>query len=135
MAFTQSVSVELPEELYQRIREVAERSDSSVEAVVREGLEEVFGTGSPSTETLRARLHAFRDDQLWAVVRQRLNVLERARLEELSARAGQEKLSDSEQAELDSLVDQIDLLTLLRSHALLLLKERGHDITRYLPGE
>ncbi len=134
MASTQSVSVELPEDLYQRIRELAERSDSSVEAVVREGLEEVYGAGSPSTGTLRARLQAFRDEELWAVVHQRLNVLERARLDELSARAEREKLSDSEQAELNSLMDQVDLLMLLRSHALLLLKERGHDIARYLPG-
>lgn len=42
------------------------------------------------------------------------------------------KLTDAEEIELDSLIDQYDDYVLARSTALLLLKRRGYDIEAYL---
>jgi hypothetical protein len=135
MASTQSVSVELPEELYESIREVAERSERSVESVLRESLEVMFSPLSGDPEDLLARLDSYRDDQLWGVVYQRLTWPKKERLHELMRRGREGELSGAEQAELEELLDRVDRYTVLRSGALRLLEQRGHDVERYLRAE
>ncbi|NDJ78369.1 MAG: hypothetical protein GYB65_19135 [Chloroflexi bacterium] len=132
MVSTQSISVNVSEELYERIRDIAERNDRSVEAVLRESLEVMFGAESEETANQTARLQDYRDDQLWAVVYQRMAWPQRERLRELVARGKQGDLTAAEQTELETLLDRADHYTLLRSQALHLLKQRGHDIDRYL---
>lgn len=132
MSLTQSISVDLPDELYERIREVAERNDRSVESVLRESLEVMFGAASAEPENLLDQLDHYRDDQLWAVVYQRLVWPQKERLRELVTRGEQSELTVAEQAELDTLLDRVDRYTLLRSQALRLLKQRGQDVERYL---
>lgn len=72
MVSTQLVSVGLPDDLYRRICEVAERNERSVENVLRESLEVMFGAAFMVQEDRQALLEHYRDDQLWAVVYQRL---------------------------------------------------------------
>lgn len=135
MVSTQSVSVDLPEELYERIREVAERNERSVEAVLRESLEVMFGSESEEPTNQAPHLETYRDDQLWAVVYQRIAWPQRERLRDLMTRGKQGDLTAAEQTELEALLDRADHFTVLRSQALRLLKQRGHDIDRYLkPG-
>jgi predicted DNA-binding protein len=132
MVSTQSISVELPDDLYKRIQEIAERNDRSVESVLRESLEVMFGEESAEAESSLDRLETYRDDQLWAVVYQRLAWPRREHLRELTERGKQGDLTPSEQAELEALLDRVDHYTLIRSEALRLLKQRGHDIDRDL---
>jgi predicted transcriptional regulator len=132
MAATQSVSVDLPEDLYARIRDIAERNERSVEAVLRESLEVLFRADAVTVANQLAQLDTYRDDQLWAVVYQRMAWPQRERLRDLSASGKHGSLSATEHDELALLVDQADTYTLLRSHALQLLKQRGHDVERYL---
>lgn len=135
MVSTQSISVNVSEELYERIRDIAERNDRSVEAVLRESLEVMFGAESEEIANQVPRLEDYRDDQLWAVVYQRMAWPQRERLRELVVRGKQGELISAEQAELEALLDRADHYTLLRSQALHLLKQRGHDVDRYLkPG-
>jgi len=54
------------------------------------------------------------------------------RLRDLIAQGKQNALTADEQAELETLLDQIDRYTERRSRALLLLKQRGHDVEQYL---
>ena len=77
-------------------------------------------------------LQQYTDDELWAVVDQRLTQKQDARLRELIALGKQGQLSADEQAEMEQLVDLVDHQMLLRSEALLLLQQRGHDIDLYL---
>ncbi|MBN1311615.1 MAG: hypothetical protein JXB30_09365 [Anaerolineae bacterium] len=131
MLSTQLVSVELPDDLYRRIREVAERNERSVESVLRESLEVMFGAASMMPEELLALLEHYRDDQLWAVVYQRLAWPRKERLNELVARGKEEGLSKAEQEELEMLLDEVDSYTLVRSQALHLLEQHGQDVQRY----
>lgn len=132
MTSTQSISVELPDELYERIREVAERNERSVESILRESLEVLFGGVSVDSENPLSQLGNFRDDQLWAVVHQRMAWPEKERMRELIAQGKRGELSAGEQAALKALLDQVDRYMLLRSRALQLLQQRGHDVERYL---
>lgn len=74
----------------------------------------------------------YTDNELWAVVDQRLTQEQDTRLRELIALGKQGQLTTDEQAEMERLVDLVDHQMLLRSEALLLLQQRGHDINLYL---
>ena len=126
MSSGQAVSIELPPELFERIRKIAAHSERSVESVLVESLEVLFG--EPLEETALAALDDYTDAQLWAVVYQRLAWPENERLRELTARGKRGDLGPDEQDELEGLLDRVDRHTLLRSRALLLLRQRGHEL-------
>jgi len=77
-------------------------------------------------------IQQYADDELWAVVDQHLTQEQDARLRELIALGKQEQLMADEQTEMERLIDLVDHQMLLRSEALLLLQQRGHDIDTYL---
>ena len=128
----QSVILSLPESLYEQVRRVAEKSDRPVELVLIDTLALLFGELPSDSELDPQSLNVLADEQLWALVYRSLAWPIDARLRELSAMGKSGSLSDAEQNELDVLVDQVDRYVLLRSHALLLLKQRGHDVERRL---
>ena len=66
------------------------------------------------------------------MVYQRLAWPQSQRLHELSAKNKLEKLTEDEQSEFEHLLTLNDRAMLLRSEALLLLKNCGHDIAAYL---
>jgi predicted transcriptional regulator len=128
MASGQAISIELPHELYERIRQIAAHSERSVESVLIESLKVLFG--EPLEETALAALDDYTDAQLWAVIYQRLAWPENERLRDLTARGKGGELTPDERDELDALLDRVDRHTLLRSRALLLLKQRGRELKR-----
>jgi hypothetical protein len=129
-----SITLDLPEELYERVRQVAEQSQRPLERVLVESLRLLFVLPPTSTDvaTTLATMPGYSDAQLWAVVYQRLAWPQSQRLHELSAKHKLEKLTEDEQSELEHLLTLNDRAMLLRSEALLWLKNRGHDIAAYL---
>jgi hypothetical protein len=129
-----SITLDLPEDLYERVRQVAEQSQRPVERVLVESIRLLFVLPPTSTDvaTTLAALPGYSDTQLWAVVYQRLAWPQSQRLHELSAKHKLEQLTEDEQSELEHLLTLNDHAMLLRSEALLLLKNRGHDIATYL---
>jgi hypothetical protein len=75
-------------------------------------------------------LQHYNDDQLWGVVNN--YPVEDAHLNQLTVLGKQGKLSADEITELEQRIDSLDQQILLRSDALLLLKQRGHEIDLYL---
>ena len=128
----QPVLVNLPSDLYKRIHNTAQDTNRTLETVLLESLTLLFGDLSSDTEALLPVLDTLSDAQLWAVVQRRLTWPEGARLRELTMANKKATLSNREQSELDSLLEQVDRYTLLRSKALLLLKQRGHPIEKHL---
>ena len=129
-----SLTLDLPEELYEHMRQVAEQSQRPLERVVLESLRLLFvsPTTAPDRATALAALRDYTDEQLWAVVYQRLPWLQSQRLHELSATQKREELTADAQGELHALLALNDRAMRLRSEALFLLKNRGHDIETYL---
>jgi len=132
MAGTHSIQVELPGDLFEQIREAAERSDQPMESVLIDTLSLLFGAPQADWEHLTETLETLPDAQLWALIYRRMAWPEGARLRDLTTRGRVETLSDEEQAEVAALIDEVDRLTLLRSRALLVLRQRGHDIRKHL---
>jgi hypothetical protein len=78
------------------------------------------------------KLESLSDDQLWTVVHQSFSATQDERLRELTARSKTGRLSDDEQGEMEILLHAFDGYVLLRSQALLLLKQRGYDVEHRL---
>jgi hypothetical protein len=129
-----SITLDLPDDLYDQVCYVAEQHQRPIEHVLVESIRLLFVPPSPSTDltTSLAALSNYTDEQLWAVVYQRLAWPQAQRLHELSAQTKRERLTANEQHELDHLLTLNDRAMLLRSEALRLLKNRGHDIAIYL---
>jgi len=129
-----AITLDLPEDLYERVRQVAEQSQRPLERVLVESIRLLFVLPPTATDvaTTLAAMPGYSDAQLWAVVYQRLAWPQSQRLHELSAKNKLEKLTEDEQSECEHLLTLTDRAMLLRSEALLLLKNRGHDIATYL---
>jgi hypothetical protein len=124
-----SVTLHLPDELYESVQEAAEASERPLEDVLVESIGVLFRRPSADLDMMLAELAGYSDSQLWAVVYRRLPWPQSLRLRELNAKSA---LTDAEHNELEHLVDLVDRYMLLRSEALLLLKQRGQDVETYL---
>lgn len=129
-----TITLQIPDELFESLRETAVASERPIETVMLESLNVLFQRPSLATniEALLLELRAYTDEQLWAVVYRRLPWTQSLRLHELAAKGKQGFLTETETTELEQLVDLNDRYMLLRSEALLLLKQRGQDINPYL---
>jgi hypothetical protein len=128
----QSVVVNLTPELYERIHHTAEHTNRSLESVLIESLALLFGDLDADVDSLLSTLDSLSNDQLWAIIQRRLAWPQRMELQDLTAKSKAGALSPIEQSKLEDLLDQVDRYTLLRSQALLLLKQRGQKVEPYL---
>ncbi len=90
---------------------------------------------SPELDEELTAMNSFSDKALWKTARSHLSAKEAQTLRQLNHRQqkyGQASLTQSERQTLEELGYQYDRSILLRSQAILLLKERGHDITKVL---
>jgi hypothetical protein len=128
---THIVALEVSDEMYARVQQIAAERQRSVEAILQETLDLLF---SPSTAPLPTveTLQTYSDAQLWAVVHRRLLWADEMRLHEWMNRSKQSPLSAAETQILAHLVAQVDQTMVLRSQALTLLQQRGQDVATYL---
>ena len=124
------ITLDLPDDLYEQVHQVAAQSQRPVERVILESLRLLFVPPPSSADlaTSLAALSGYADAQLWAVVYQRLAWPQSQRLHELSAKNTLGGLTEDEQRELADLLALNDHAMLMRSEALRLLKNRGYNI-------
>jgi len=120
------ILLQLPDKLYERIREVAANSNRPLENVLVDSLALLFGDWPD--ETPLESLQVFTDEQLWAIVYLRLGKPDDERLQDLIELSKRGQLTVAEEGEMEQLLDTEDRYILLRSQALVLLKQRGHDV-------
>lgn len=129
---TAAVSIEIPEELYKRIEQVALRSGQSFETAFLESMSFLYTTiPLGDTERVLQEMAALSDVKLWAIVYQRLTPQTQEQFHLLLQKGNQGLLSATEKFELEELIQLHDYQVLLRSEALLLLKQRGYDLDGY----
>ena len=126
-----SFHLDIPEPVLKRARQIARENEQSVETVLIESLNLLFGNFDERILSPDALKH-YSDEHLWAIVHQRLAWPQDSRLRELAALGDQGQISAAELDEMGGLIELVDHQMLLRSEALLLLKQRGCDIQRYL---
>lgn len=125
------IVLNLPDELLQRYRQAASAGNRTIEEVMTETLT----SHQPEVEDyekMLAPLAGYSDEQLWQIVHETLPDAEKTRYEMLVDKRRGGAILANEQAEIDQLVEKIEMQMLFRSEALALLKERGHDISRFI---
>lgn len=127
-----AVTLQLPVSLYDHFRNRAEQTQRSLEAELLEAV----ATAATDEEALPvdleqtvADLQVLDDDALWRAARNNLSEETRDRLEALNLKQQREGFTLSEREEHSQLLRQFDRAILIRSQAIKLLKERGHDIS------
>lgn len=128
----QNVTLNIPADLYEQIRERAERRQRSVEDETLA----LLTAAVPREETISADLSAaadelslLDDDGLWRAARSHLAADAAAELESLHIKQQRQGLTTLERETTDALVRQYERVMLVRARAAALLRERGHDVT------
>lgn len=129
---TQSVTLRLPDPLYQRWKRRAEQTERPME----EELLDVVAAAVPADDELSpeltealAALALLEDEELWRAARVRLPVQESEELEALHLKRQSEGLTPTEAERAAQLVRHYERSMLLRAQAAALLKQRGHDVS------
>ena len=126
-----SVNLAIPENILMRAQQIAQDSEQSVETVLVEGLNLLFGNFSEMFLS-PDELQEYSNEQLWAIVYQRLAWPQDTRLRELAALGDLGQISADELDEMEVLIELVDRQMLLRSEALLLLKQRGQLVKSHV---
>jgi hypothetical protein len=133
---TQTINVELPEEIYRRLQDMAAATHRSLEEILvqtlRGNLPLTRDDLPPAQHDLVAALAPLNDEALWTVARELLPTRGWRRHRHLLRKAAAGTLTPAEQGELAALREATDRFVTRRSVALALLKWRGHTITTAL---
>jgi hypothetical protein len=128
----QTIPIQLPEAIYQRLQQVAHATHHSIEEVV---LQTIRGNLPPSLDDLSPELHGvvadlqhMSDEALWSVAKEPLPPRQWRRHQRLLRKGQENTLSAAEHQELAELRVAVDRFVIRRSYALALLKWHGHTI-------
>ena len=128
----QSITLNLPSAVYQKLRRRAEATQRSIEAE----LLEVVVTAVPTLDELPAdlnesvaQLRLLDDAALLRVARSTLLAETAQQLETLHIKQQREGLAPAEHLTAEALLAQYERHMLMRAEAVALLKQRGHDIS------
>ena len=132
MMISQSLTLQLPDHIYQRLQRVAQTTRQPMEVVAYQSLQ---GNLPPLIEDVpdewRGDLIEFEqldDEALWKIAQEQLLKTQWERHQELLQRNQDGVLTDDERGELTRLRTAADRFVFRKSYALALLKWRGHAI-------
>jgi plasmid stability protein len=131
----QSVTIQLPDPLYQQLKRRADRTRRSIEDELLEVVAAAVPVADELSEDLAeaiAPLAALDDEALWRAARERLPTDAAERLEFLGQKRQREGLTEAEGQEAATLIHRYERVMLVRAHAAALLKQRGHDVSSVL---
>lgn len=127
----QTLTLHIPDDLYQRLKQRADFSRRSVEdELLKLATTALVEDDIPADilEAVAALAH-FTDDALWQTARtSKLSPKQSREIERLHFKQQREGLSLAEQERLARLMHQYRKALLVRAHAVGLLKERGHNV-------
>jgi predicted transcriptional regulator len=127
-----SVTLNLPDALYERAKEIAEQKQSSLEAEILETLEKSLPNEDALEPDLADALESldFLDDKaLWKAAQGRLPQKLATKIAQLHRKRSLKGLETAENRLLKNLLHQADRVMLIRAKSAVLLKERGYDIS------
>ena len=130
----QTVVLQIPEVLYQRLAIAAGATQRSLEDVILQALQ----IGSPPTwkdvpeefQTDLASLDRLDDNSLWQIVNSKKTILEMEHYDFLLSKQQNTELTASEKLELEQFCTDSDRFMLRKSPAAVILKWRGHNVAR-----
>jgi uncharacterized membrane-anchored protein len=126
-------TISIPDSLYQKAQEVAKQKSLSVDEVIRVGLEGAFVESMldiPLDEQAELKAMTYlSDDALFSMMREQMQQTKQARMSVLMDKNNQGTISHEEHAELVTLVEDGQRLTLRKAAAMNILMDRGYKLT------
>lgn len=129
---SETVSLQLPERLHQRLVNTAQATGRPLEAIILRALT----IGSPPDwddvpaeyQPALARLERLEDEALWQIAHARKSTDDMLRYDQLLEANRAHTLTDAEQLELLHLRQESERFMLRKAHAAAILKWRGHRV-------
>jgi hypothetical protein len=131
----QTLQLNLPNELYQQVKQRAGKTNRTVEAEVIGAVEALLAADDdqvglpPDVAEEIAQLPFLDDAHLWQAARQLAPPEKNERMQELVLKQQAEGLTEAEQQEAQQLQQYAHRLMMIRAEAAVLLQQRGYDIT------
>lgn len=129
---TQAITIKLSDKTYDQLKQVAKLSHQSLDTIVEQSLAHSL---SPLLEDIPADYRAdvypllqMSDAELMEEAKRRFPADRWAEYEALLRKKKEYSLTPQEQAKLDSLRYEADVLTFRKGYATVLLKRRGHHL-------
>jgi hypothetical protein len=127
-----TVTLALPEALYQRLKRTALATKQPLEEVMLHALSlgspPAWDDVPPEFQLDLAGLDKMDDETLWKIAKSRKTEAELGRSDELLARNAEGLLTPAERIELERLRHDLDLFMLRKAHTAALLRWRGHSV-------
>lgn len=126
------ITLNLPDAIYEQIRQAAEKAHRSVGDVLVEAVSAAAPCMAASPENLRsalAQMAYLNDAALWQAARATMSAAQRDRLAALHDQKQRRKLSVAEEQEEKALLGLYRDTLLVRAQAAVLLKQRGYDVS------
>jgi hypothetical protein len=127
----QTITLDVPEPVYQQIRRAAERIRRPINDVLVEAVTAAAPAMTANGRKLRsalAQMAYLNDAALWQAARSTMPIEQRERLAALHETQQQQPLTAKEHGEERALLELYRETLLVRSQAALLLKQRGYDV-------
>ncbi len=128
----QTITVTLPDSVYDRIKTTAQATSLSLEEVIKQFvilLLPAFESDIPANlRSSLTKLSLLNDIHLWKTANSVMKNAHQLRLEELAEIQKHRSLTDDEHSELNSLMDEAQQIMLCKAEARRLLAQRGHII-------
>jgi len=132
----QTITVTLPNSVYERIRTTALAASMTSEEVIKQSVSlllPAFESDIPPNIRLNlTKLPLLNDIQLWKTANSIMNNSHQLRLEELAELQKYRSLTKSEQSELNNLMNEAQQIMLCKAEARRILAQRGHIIFKPL---
>ena len=129
-----SVTLPVPDYIYDCARRIAEGTSQSIETVLLQQLKDAFANPLPDLAPEEQReleaLKYLSDDALWTIAREQMPEVRQVRMQILMDANSQGTLDDAQRSELEALIAQGQRLSIRKAEAAALLTERGYPVTR-----
>jgi hypothetical protein len=128
----QSVTLNVPQTLYEQIQRAVEKEHRSVDELLLEALTAVapvLETASSDLQGALAQMAYLNDAALWQAARASMTAEQRTRLATLHDKQQRERLTPEEQDEEQTLLKLYRETLLVRAQAAVLLKQRSYEVS------
>ncbi len=128
-----TITVSLPDDLSAKVHAIAKNNNQSVEEVMVNyvrSFAEPLPNLAPDVQAELDALQYLSDDILWTIAQKQMSSKAQSHARDLMTKNNHEPLTQTEQSELDQLVEQADHLMLLKAEAANILRQRGHTFTQ-----
>jgi hypothetical protein len=131
---TQTVTLQLPNPLYERMRCAAQALQRPVEKLLLDAVTtgmSLLDDLTPELVDEMSALALLNDAALWRAARHVLTSEQQAQLNALLDEKGRGEFTPEKQRILDHLLAEYERVTLVRAQAAILLQQRGYDISNH----